>query len=82
MKDKTKGCAKCDYTGFAYAKIPCECTKGQVLVKGGQEIVEDETRIYYNWGGKGVSLDRIKETKTILNPSPESYPATSGVWNW
>lgn len=19
------GCSKCDYTGFAYAKIPCEC---------------------------------------------------------
>lgn len=24
-KNKNRGCEKCDYTGFSYAKIPCEC---------------------------------------------------------
>jgi hypothetical protein len=23
--NKNRGCKKCDYTGFAYAKIPCVC---------------------------------------------------------
>lgn len=27
-KTKRKGCKKCDHTGFAYGKIPCECMEG------------------------------------------------------
>ncbi len=31
--NKDKGCEKCDYTGFAYAKIPCVCTEAPLKEK-------------------------------------------------
>ena len=33
MATKSRGCAKCDYTGFAYAKIPCICQEAPPVVR-------------------------------------------------
>lgn len=38
MKSKSRGCKKCDYTGFAYAKIPCVCQETSSPAWNGKEI--------------------------------------------
>jgi hypothetical protein len=42
-KKTPTGCKKCDYTGFAYGKIPCECSVPKDRKKGEYHRWIDDT---------------------------------------